>query len=104
MPNPEPRSLFGRRFFRQLWQLARVYWTSADAPVGGGLLALAIAFELGVVYGNVRLADVQRRLFDAMQDKDIDAFFRALSIFFGLVVVFLVVAAYRIYRSGTCRS
>ena len=97
MPDAQSRALFGRRFFRQLWRLTRVYWTSADAWVGAGLLALAAVFELGVVYGNVRLADVQRQIFDAMQDKDVPAFSRALSIFFGLVLVFLVVAAYRIY-------
>ena len=97
MPNARTRALFGRHFFRRLWQLTRVYWVSPDAPAGAGLLALAISFELGVVYGNVLLAQVQRRLFDAMQDKDTGAFFQALSVFFGLVLVFLVVAAYRIY-------
>jgi putative ATP-binding cassette transporter len=97
VPESRIRALFGRRFFRHLWRLTRVYWVSPDAPTGGALLALAIAFELGVVYGNVLLARVQREMFDAMQDQQAAAFFRAVSLFLGVVLVFLFASAYRIY-------
>ena len=97
MHNLLSRPVFGRLFLRQLWRLTRLYWASADAWNGAGLLASAAVLELGVVYGNVRLADVQRQIFDAMQYRDVDSFFRALAVFFGLVLIFLVVAAYRIY-------
>jgi len=97
VPESRMRALFGRRFYRQLWHLTRVYWTSSDAPAGAGLLGLAIAFEIGSVYGTVWLAEVQRQLFDAMQSKQAEAFFAAAALSLGLVLAFLVISTYRIY-------
>ena len=89
--------IFGRRFARNLWRLTRIYWASPAARKGGVLLALAVALELGTVYGNVLLAGVQRRVFDAVQDKQMSAFLAAMGSFFGIVLVFVLVSAYRIY-------
>ena len=89
--------IFGRRFARNLWRLTRIYWVSPAARKGGVLLALAVALELSTVYGNVLLAGVQRRVFDAVQDKQMSAFLAAMGSFFGIVLVFVLVSAYRIY-------
>jgi putative ATP-binding cassette transporter len=40
---------------------------------------------------------VQRRVFDAVQDKQMSAFFAAMGSFLGVVLVFVLVSAYRIY-------
>ncbi len=95
-----PRSkqpIFGRRFARNLWRLTRIYWVSPAARGGGLLLALAVTLELSTVYGNVLLADAQRRIFDAVQDKQMSAFFAAMGSFSGIVLAFVLVSAYRIY-------
>ncbi len=61
------------------------------------LLASAVALELSTVYGNVLLAGAQRRVFDAVQEKQMSAFFTAMGSFLGIVAVFVLVSAYRIY-------
>ena len=86
-----------RRFFRDLWRLTRIFWTSADAKVGGLLLALAVVLEFGTVYANVLIAGAQRRIGDSLQEMDSAAFFAAMGFFFGYVVVFLLASTYRIY-------
>jgi putative ATP-binding cassette transporter len=97
VPHPQKQAVFGRRFARNLWRLTRIYWASPAARQGALLLALAIALEFGTVYGNVLLADAQRRVGDAVQDREMSAFFAAGWSFFGIVVAFVLVSAYRIY-------
>ena len=74
--------LFDRRFFAALGRLTRPYWTSADARTGWLLFAGILALELGAVFAVVRLSDVQRRIYDALQNKNSDDFFRMLGVFF----------------------
>jgi putative ATP-binding cassette transporter len=93
---PQAR-LFDRRFARRLWKLTRIYWTSPDARWGGLLLGLAIALELGTVYGFVVMSEAQRSIFDALQEKHASAFFAAFGLFFGLMSFFLLVSSFRIY-------
>ena len=97
MPLVHKHALFGPRFARHLTRLTRLYWTSPDAPKGGLLLAATIALELGTVYGNVLLSDVQRLIFDAFQDKQMAAFTSAIAIFLGVAFGFVLVSTYRIY-------
>jgi len=97
-PVPHPcRHDIDRHFFGQLWRLTRLYWVSSDRWIGRALLGGAVALELGAVYGNVLLSKVQRRLFDALQDKSSSGFVEALAVFVGLALVFVLVSAYRIY-------
>ena len=94
---PPAQPLFGLDFGRRLWRLTRLYWSSADAARGGLLLALAVALELGAVYGNFVLADAQRRIYDALQDRVASAFARGIGLFLGLALVFVLLSTYRIY-------
>ena len=91
------KGVFDLRFARHLWRLTRVYWTSADAKWGAGLLALCIAGELGLVYCNVRLAIAQSGVFDAVQDKQWPEFVTAIEIFLGVALGVVFVSTYRIY-------
>src|SRR5262245_15190747 len=93
---PEP-AVFGRRFARQLGPLIRLYWTSPDARWGSLLLALAAAFELGTVWGNVLVADAERRVLDALADRQSAAFAAAIGAFFAASAVFVVTSTYRVY-------
>ncbi len=97
MPLAHKHALFGPRFARHLVRLTRLYWTSPDAPKGGLLLAATVALELGTVYGNVLLSDIQRRIFDAFQDKQMGAFTAAIGLFLGIALGFVLVSTYRIF-------
>jgi putative ATP-binding cassette transporter len=89
--------VFGRRFARHIARLIRIYWKSRDAKWGGLLLALAVTLELGTVYGNFLLADMERRVFDALQVKDAGDFFTAIGLLLSVTLGFLLVSTYRIY-------
>jgi putative ATP-binding cassette transporter len=97
VPLVHTHALFGPRFIRHLGRLTRLYWTSPDAPMGSLLLAATVALELGTVYGTVLLSDVQRRIFDAFQDKQMAPFTAAIGIFLGVALGFVLVSTYRIY-------
>ena len=97
MPQVSSRALFGLRFLRHVSRLIQVYWTSPDAAIGGLLLALTVALELGTVYGAVLLSVAQRRIFDAFESKEVLAFSQAFGVFFGLALAFVFVSTYRIY-------
>jgi len=92
--------LFGPRFFAHLGRLLRLYWTSPDAPRSGLLLAATVALELGTVYGTVLLSDVQRKLFDAFEGRDVAAFSAAAGLFLTTIAFFVLVSTYRIYLRG----
>ena len=96
MPSP-PSGLFGARFARTLWRLSRVYWTSPHAWIGALLLALAIVLELATVHAAVLIADAERRIFDALGDRDMTAFFAAMGIFLSVIGGFVLASTYRIY-------
>src|SRR4029453_6132041 len=97
VPMSRHAPVFDRRFVRHLWQLTRIYWRSADARKGAGLLALCIAGELGNVYGQVRLAIANSHVFDAVQNKQWPAFVTAIEWFLVTALLVVVVATYRIY-------
>jgi putative ATP-binding cassette transporter len=100
VPLVHKHALFGPRFARHLARLLRIYWRSPDAKKGGALLALAVALELGTVYGNVLLSDVQRQIFDAFQDKQMAAFMQAIGFFLTAAAGFVFAATFRIYVRG----
>lgn len=94
----EPRSaLFGRRFGRHVWRLIRIYWGSRDSVVALVLLVGAVALELATVYGNLRLSDAERRIFDGVQQKNAMAFLEAIGFFAVFSIAFVVVSAFRVY-------
>jgi putative ATP-binding cassette transporter len=61
------------------------------------LLGLAVALELGTVYGNFVLADAQRRIYDALQDRAAPAFFAGVGMFAAVMLAFVLVSTYRIF-------
>src|SRR5262245_48211304 len=100
-PNARKPAVRGRRLARALWRLGRVYWISPDAGRGAALLGGAIALELATVWTQVLIADANRRIFDALEQKAADDFFRATLFFLALGVVFVVASTYRIYLRQT---
>ena len=96
MPQPR-RAVFGRAFARELWRLIRIYWTAPSARWGWLLLAGAIGLELATVAGNVQLSEGQRRIFDALGDRNAGDFGLGLSYFFFAALATLLAATFRIY-------
>lgn len=96
-----------RGFVAQLWKLTAPYWWSEERWLARGLLAVIIAMNVFLVWLSKLLNDWNRNFFDALQEKNGDAFWRLLlsfespgAFFFsfaGLVFVFIVVAVYRLW-------
>jgi len=97
VPKPRHAGVFDRRFARHLWRLTRIYWTSSDSWRGVALLLVCIAGELSYVYGQVRLAVAQSRIFDAIQDKQWPEFLHAIEVFLVVALVVVLISTYRVY-------
>jgi putative ATP-binding cassette transporter len=100
-PNARKPAVRGRRLARALWRLGRVYWTSGDARWGAPLLVGAVALELATVWTQVLIADANRRIFDALEQKQADDFFRGIVFFLLLGLVFVIASTYRIFLRQT---
>ena len=100
-PNARKPAVRGRRLARALLRLGRVYWLSPDAGRGAALLGGAIALELATVWTQVLIADANRRIFDALEQKQADDFFRAMMFFLVLGLVFVTASTYRIFLRQT---
>jgi putative ATP-binding cassette transporter len=101
MPAPRKPDLVGRRFVVALLRLARIYWASPDGKRGALLLALTVALELATVYANLQLADAERRLLDALEQKQAAPFFAATGVFLAIMLGFVLVSTYRIFVRQT---
>ncbi|QEX19062.1 ATP-binding protein [Hypericibacter terrae] len=86
-----------RGFFRDLWILARPYWFSEDRWPARGLLTVIVGMNLGLVYLNVVFNSWNNLFYNALQDKNFDAFLHQLFRFCWLAVIFIVIAVYRTY-------
>ena len=80
-----------------IWRLAAPYFRSEDRLAGGLLLAAVICIELAIVAINVMINQWNARFYNALQDKNWDAFVSELLFFCMLVAVFIVIAVYQLY-------
>ena len=65
--------------------------------IARGLLVVIIAMAVGLVYMSKLFNDWYGRFYDALQNKDAPAFWAELQFWCILVVIFLVVAVYRLW-------
>ena len=86
-----------RIFLRDLWALTRPYWYSEERWQARGLLAVVVALNLGIVWINVEINKWQNLFYNALQDKDIVAFYQLLLQFTLLATAFIVCAVYQLY-------
>ncbi len=91
------RAVFDLRFVRRFGHLTALYWRSPDAGKGVLLLGGAVSLELATVYGSFVLADAQRLIYDALQDRAAAAFFSGVALFAGAVLGFVAVSTYRVF-------
>lgn len=86
-----------RRFLHDLWTLTKPYWKSEERLKSGLLLAVIIAMSLGIVYLNVLFNEWNNLFYNALQEKQLDAFFHLFWRFALLATAFIIVAVYQIY-------
>ena len=86
-----------RSFFAAFWALAEPYWVSERRAKGLALLAAVIGLTLGLVWIDVQLNTWNNEFYNAIQDKQLDDFYRLLGRFTLLAFAFIVIAVYKIY-------
>lgn len=80
-----------------VWRIAAPYFRSEDKWAGCGLLAAVIAIELALVANDVLLNLWRARFYNALQNKDWDAFVREMLVFCGLAAILVVLGVYQLY-------
>jgi vitamin B12/bleomycin/antimicrobial peptide transport system ATP-binding/permease protein len=80
-----------------IWRLARPYFFSEDRRAGRLLLAAVIAIELSIVAINVMLNQWNNRFYNALQERDWNAFVGELLFFCALAAAYIVLAVYQLY-------
>ena len=89
-----------RRMFSTLgiiWRLASPYFSSEDKWPGRILLAAVVAIELSIVGINVLLNSWNNSFYNALQDRNWDAFVYQLGYFCVLATAYIFLAVYQLY-------
>lgn len=89
-----------RTFLRRWWRLTSPFWRSKERWKAGGLLALAMAFNIANVSMTVRLNTWSRDFFNALEQRNGDEFFYQLFLLFGLAAVSMFLFANQKYLCG----
>jgi vitamin B12/bleomycin/antimicrobial peptide transport system ATP-binding/permease protein len=82
---------------REIWRLAKPYWTSQEKGWAWGLLFAVISLNLGSVYLSVRVNEWNRAFYNAFQDFDRTELLRQFGIFCILVVLAVTISVYAVY-------
>jgi putative ATP-binding cassette transporter len=80
-----------------VWRIASPYFRSEDRWPGRLLLAAVIAIELSIVGITVLLNEWNAKFYNALQDKNWNAFVYQLGYFCVLATIFILVAVYQLY-------
>jgi putative ATP-binding cassette transporter len=80
-----------------IWRLSIPYFRSEDRTAGRVLLGAVIAIELSIVGITVMLNHWNNRFYNALQERNWDAFVTELIFFCVLAAAFIVLAVYQLY-------
>src|SRR5215470_17035878 len=80
-----------------VWRIASPYFYSEDRWAGRILLAAVVAIELSIVGINVLLNAWNNTFYNALQDKNWDAFIYQLGYFCVLATAYILLAVYQLY-------
>jgi putative ATP-binding cassette transporter len=80
-----------------IWRLARPYFFSEDRRAGRILLGAVILIELSIVGINVLLNQWNNRFYNALQERDWNAFVHELLFFCVLAAAYITLAVYQLY-------
>src|SRR5690242_15359626 len=80
-----------------VWRLAVPYFRSEDRWAGRSLLAAVVAIELSIVGITVLINQWNNRFYNALQERDWNAFVSQLEYFSVLAAIFIALAVYQLY-------
>lgn len=89
-----------RRFLVLWWRLTAPFWRGEERFKAGGLLALAMLFNIANIYMTVRLNTWSRDFFNALEERNGDEFAYQLALLFGLATVSMLLFANQKYLCG----
>jgi putative ATP-binding cassette transporter len=84
-------------FLAKLWKLTAPYFWSEERWSARGLLVIVIGGNIFLVYLSKLLNDWNARFFNALEDKNFEAFWAELRYFVILALIFIVIAVYRVW-------
>jgi putative ATP-binding cassette transporter len=84
-------------FLAKLWKLTAPYFWSEERWSARGLLAIVIGGNVFLVYLAKLLNEWNARFFNALEDKNVEAFWVELRYFVILALILIVVAVYRLW-------
>src|SRR5712691_2546419 len=87
----------GLSFLGQLWRLTVPYWRSEERWQARSLLAAVVALALGLVFINVQLNQWNREFYNALDQRDFEAFGELLIRFSILAGLYITGAVARLY-------
>jgi putative ATP-binding cassette transporter len=90
-----------RLLARDVWYLAKGYWSSGERWSARLLLMTLIGLNLGLVYVNVLQNKANGALFTALQEHDSSGFYRAFGTVILLILGYLAVAVLRVFLDQT---
>lgn len=89
---------FDKAFFREVWRLARPYFSeSHERWQALGLLLLIVLITLGQVYLNLRITNWYNSFYNALQNYDSAGFWRLMGVFAILASIFIALSVYQSY-------
>lgn len=86
-----------RGFLAKLWKLTAPYFWSEERWSACGLLAIVIGANVFLVYLAKLLNEWNARFFNALEDKNMGAFWAELRYFVVIALIFIVVAVYQVW-------
>ncbi|BAY50530.1 ABC transporter ATP-binding protein (plasmid) [Scytonema sp. HK-05] len=78
---------FNRQLWQRFWAIAKPYWFSNEKWSARGLLAILLVLALVASGLSVLLSFMNRNLINALEQKNIESFYRSVWIFVGVIVV-----------------
>jgi putative ATP-binding cassette transporter len=85
------------QFFRRVWQMTTPYWRSEEKGKAWTLLIAVIALSLFSVAISVWINSWYKDFYNALQEKNSEAFWQLILYFCGIAAVAILGAVYRLY-------
>ena len=86
-----------KNFIRDAWILARPYWVSDECWGAWALLVVIVGLNLALVALNVLFNDWNNLFYNALQERNTEAFFHQMFRFTWLAALFIIVGVYQVY-------
>ncbi|OBS08891.1 ABC transporter ATP-binding protein/permease [Acidihalobacter prosperus] len=94
------RQRFDRRFFADVWRLAKPYFTQSEERRSAVLLlVLILVTTIGLVYINLRITNWYNTFYNALQTYNSGAYWRLMGEFAVLAIIAIALNVYQTYLS-----